>query len=133
MSTGKKRLGGMSREKLAFQSFGRTDSPAPTEAPAHEPDPPLEPSQDTPKKARQDKQPKQEKLTTVNIKVTESQQEWLAKTAKHVRANNDGPVPPGDRVYPQHLIQVAIDVLKSQPIDWDEIKTAEDLRRLLNL
>ena len=52
-----------------------------------------------------------EKLVTVNIKITKSQKDWLAQTATQVRDNNTQPVPPAERVYPQHLIGVAIDLL----------------------
>jgi hypothetical protein len=93
----------------------------------------------TPKEAKavQPVQPpieqEKEKLTTVNIKITRSQQDWLADTARLVRDNNDEPVPPADRVYPQHLIQVAIELLKSADVDWGQIKNVEDVRKYLSL
>jgi hypothetical protein len=70
---------------------------------------------------------------TVNIKILESQQEWLADTAKQVRQNNDAPVPASDRVYPQHLIQTAVELLKATDVNWDEIRSIQDLRKALNL
>lgn len=74
-----------------------------------------------------------EKLATVNIKVTKSQRDWLAETASQVRDNNSEPVPSKERVYPQHLIGVAIDLLRSQDLDWTQVKNVGDLREKLNL
>lgn len=74
-----------------------------------------------------------DKLTNVNIKISRNQQRWLQDTAQQVRDNNSDPVPPDQRVYPQHLIGVAIDLLKSQGIDWSEVRNAEELRDRLNL
>lgn len=74
-----------------------------------------------------------EKPVTVNIKISRSQHEWLLSTARTVRDNNSEPVPPGDRVFPQHLIGVAIELLQSSSVDWSQVKNVEDLRKLLNL
>lgn len=74
-----------------------------------------------------------EKLVTVNIKIREDQKKWLADTASQVRNNNSSPVPPSERVYPQHLIGVAIDLLQDADVDWGEIKNVEELRKHLNL
>jgi hypothetical protein len=76
---------------------------------------------------------KGEKLVTVNIKITKGQKDWLAETASFVRENNTEPVPPSERVYPQHLIGVAIELLRSADVDWSQIKNVEDLREQLNL
>ncbi len=73
------------------------------------------------------------KLVTVNVKITKAQKDWLAKTASQVRDNNLEPVPPALRVYPQHLIGVAIDLLQAAEVDWDKVKNVEDLREQLNL
>ncbi len=73
------------------------------------------------------------KLVNINIKVNKSQKDWLTDKAFEVRENNDDPVPPKERVYPQHLIGVAIALLQSQDIDWSEIKNEQQLRELLNL
>ena len=73
------------------------------------------------------------KLVTVNIKITKSQKDWLAETATEVRDNNTEPVPPAERVYPQHLIGVAIDLLNSAEVDWSDVKNLEDLREQLNI
>ena len=73
------------------------------------------------------------KLVTVNIKITKSQKDWLAETATEVRDNNTEPVPPAERVYPQHLIGVAIDLLNSAEVDWSEVKNVDDLREQLNI
>lgn len=77
------------------------------------------------------KQP--EIMVNVNIKMTQSQQEWLATTAKTVRRNNPLPVPAKERVYPQHLISLAVELLQSANVDWEEVKTRSDLRERLAL
>lgn len=82
------------------------------------------------------KKPKQsikDKPVTINIKITKSQKDWLSDTASMVRDNNSEPVPPSERVYPQHLIGVAIALLQSADIDWSQIKNEKELRELLNL
>ena len=72
-----------------------------------------------------------EMMVNVNIKMSQSQQEWLAATAKMVRRNNSLPVPAKERVYPQHLISLAVELLQSADVDWDEVKTIADLRERL--
>ena len=114
-----KRMGGMGK----LSDFGRT-------APA-EPVPPTPPIET--KKRVKKSVPKQERLVTVNIKVNESQQEWLADTAKQERRNNDEPVAAMDRVYPQHLIGIAIDLLKESDIDWGKVQNIQDLKKVLNI
>ncbi|MBW4455711.1 MAG: hypothetical protein KME55_25085 [Nostoc indistinguendum CM1-VF10] len=74
-----------------------------------------------------------EKPVTINIKITRTQHDWLTDTARTVRDNNTEAVPPGERVYPQHLIGVAIELLLSCEVDWSQIKNTEDLKQLLNL
>jgi hypothetical protein len=74
-----------------------------------------------------------EQLVTVNIKIRKDQKEWLTDTASTVRDNNTDPVAPSERVYPQHLIGVAIDLLQNIDINWDEVKNVEELRKHLNL
>jgi hypothetical protein len=74
-----------------------------------------------------------ERLITVNIKILETQQEWLANTAKRIRQGNDTPVLPGDRVYPQHLIQTAIDLLMSTDLDWAQVRNVAELKQQLGL
>ena len=76
---------------------------------------------------------KKEQVVTVNIKIRKSQKEWLTDTASQVRENNTEPVPPSQRVYPQHLIGVAIDFLEAAGVNWDEVKNIEELREKLNL
>lgn len=116
-------MGGMSK----LSQFSTTPA-----APESEPEQPPARKPKTADKTK-GKAPKQNKLITVNIKIGEHQQEWLASTARQVRSNNDDPVPPADRVYPQHLIQMAIDLLKAAEVDWEEIRNADDLRKALNL
>ena len=70
-------------------------------------------------------------MVNVNIKMSQSQQEWLAATAKTVRRNNSLPVPAKERVYPQHLISLAVELLQSANVDWEEVKTISDLRERL--
>lgn len=118
-----KRMGGMGK----LSDFGRT-------VPAATPEPTLTSSQPTePQKRAKKSDPKQERLVTVNIKVNESQQEWLADTAKQVRRNNTEPVAAIDRVYPQHLIGIAIDLLKESDIDWGKVQNIQDLRKVLDI
>lgn len=76
---------------------------------------------------------KGEKPATVNIQISKTQKDWLAKTASQVRENNTEPVPPSERVYPQHLIGVAIELLRSADVDWNLVQNVEDLRRMLSL
>lgn len=82
---------------------------------------------------KQQPAPVKEKPVTVNIKISRSQHEWLTDTARTVRDNNTSPVPPGDRVYPQHLIGVAIELLQAGDIDWSEVRNVEDLKRSLDI
>lgn len=81
------------------------------------------------------KKPKktEDKPVTINIKIAKSQKEWLSQKASQVRDNNSEPVPPSQRVYPQHLIGVAIDLLQAADLDWGEIKNEQGLREQLNL
>ena len=69
----------------------------------------------------------------MNIKIRKDQKDWLTDTASQVRDNNLDPVPPAERVYPQHLIGVAIDLLEAADVDWDVVKNVEELREYLNL
>jgi hypothetical protein len=84
-------------------------------------------------KKRSTKSKPADPLTTVNIKIPRSAQRWLQDTAQQVRENNPEPVPPAQRVYPQHLIQAAIALLQAQDVDWGSVRNAEDLKGRLNL
>ena len=96
--------------------------------------PPTEPKTSTKAKAKVGKKTQaKEELVTVNIKIRKDQKAWLTDTASTVRNNNSEPVPPSERVYPQHLIGVAIDFLEAAGIDWDEVRNVEELREQLNL
>ncbi len=68
---------------------------------------------------------KTKQLTNINIKIPSSQRQWLANTARQVRQNNTKPVPPAQRVYPQHLVGIAIQLLQNTSID---IEAAHSLR-----
>lgn len=131
----KKRMGGMS-----LSSFAKT--PADTSEPAMGEDrsesiaKPLDNSEEAPtseKVKAKSKTKKQESYATLNIQIARQRQRWLQDTAQQVRDNSTEPVPPIERVYPCHLIEIAIDLLKSQDINWDEIKTAEGLRDRLKI
>jgi hypothetical protein len=80
--------------------------PPPPPAEVKSPPPPTEVK---PPPLAEAKQPaRSEKPVSINIKISRQQHEWLNDTARVVRDNNVNPVPPGDRVYPQHLVSVAI-------------------------
>lgn len=120
----KKRMGAMS-----LSSFGKTSSAGKEETST----PPVESTQ-KPEPAQKAKAGKKStaKTATLNIQVTRAQQRWLQNTAQDIRDNNDSPVPGPQRVYPVHLIQAAIDLLRTQDIEWDEIKDVEGLKDALN-
>lgn len=124
----KKRMGAMS-----LSSFGKTSTAGrdETSIPSVESTQKTEPAQ----KAKVGKKSiaKSEKTATLNIQVTRAQQRWLQNTAQDIRDNNDGPVPGPQRVYPVHLIQAAIDLLRTQDVEWDEIKDVEGLKDALSL
>ena len=132
-----KRMGGLGK----LSDFGRSTPTSPTSTTAPTPPEELKPPQpeieaigSPPPKPKEQKKPKKvEKPVTINIKIAREQQEWLANAARQVRDNNLDPVPANDRCYPQHLIQIAIDLLASAPVDWAEVRTPEDLRTRLNL
>jgi hypothetical protein len=128
-----KRMGGLGK----LSDFGKTNQPqsqieAKETEVSTEPQAPIEAA---PQAQQNTDKPQQseEKLVTVNIKITRSQQEWLSNTARDIRGNNSDPVPPSERVFPQHLIGVAIDLLESSDIDWNQIKNTEDLRKALKV
>jgi len=130
-----KRMGGMGR----LSDFGKTSQPQ-AEAEAEPPDQsPTVKTVSEPKIAAvstpqpNPKLKQRGNLVTLNIKIAQSQQEWLADMARNIRGNNSEPVLPGERVYPQHLIGVAIDLLESSGIDWDQIKNVHDLREVLKI
>jgi hypothetical protein len=120
----KSKMGGMG--KLS-QFSGIKQSPAPVDIEADR-----VPAQDPPVEAATLANSK-EKLVAVNFKITRNQQEWLADTARLVRDNNAQAVPPAERVYPQHLMGVAISLLQQADVDWSQIKNVEQLRKQLNL
>ncbi len=88
---------------------------------------------ETKAKVNKQQKKKQEQPVTVNIKIRKDQKAWLTDTAIQVRENNSEPVPPAERVYPQHLIGVAIDLLQAADVDWSQVKNVEELRKHLNL
>lgn len=126
MTTQSKRMGGLGK----LSDFGRTSQPEPPLETK-----PIRPLETKPIKSL-DPQPinsKQDQLVTINIKIPRSQQDWLANTARNIRDNNTAPVPASDRVYPQHLVQVAIDLLQNTDVDWSQITNVENLRKTLNI
>ncbi|MBD2111743.1 MULTISPECIES: hypothetical protein [Cyanophyceae] len=110
--------------------YGDNEAPPPAPQAPSEP-PPVDTSKPTPKRSTKSKPA--DSLTTVNIKIPRSQQRWLQDTAQQVRDNNPEPVPPPQRVYPQHLIQAAIALLEAQDVDWSAVRNVEELRDRLNL
>ena len=92
-----------------------------------------QPETTTQAKAKVGKKNQAKELVTVNIKIRKDQKEWLTDTASTVRNNNSEPVPPSERVYPQHLIGVAIDLLQNVDVDWGEVRNVEELREQLKL
>lgn len=134
----KKKMGGLGKlsqfsgirrqeEVRSQESEVESKLPETNPPPIQNPSPPTPPSE-----GGKSKIPNEDKLVTVNIKVTKSQRDWLAETASQVRDNNSEPVPSKERVYPQHLIGVAIDLLRSQDLDWTQVKNVGDLREKLN-
>ncbi|MEH1826805.1 MAG: hypothetical protein V7L22_15805 [Nostoc sp.] len=53
-------------------------------------------------------------------------------TARLVRDNNTETVQANERTDPQHLIQVAINLLKATGVDWQQVRNVQDLKTLLN-
>lgn len=115
-------------DDAATQDFSPPETSAPEPSPVATPKatPPV-----TPK--RRAKSRPADPLTTVNIKIPRSAQRWLQDTAQQIRENNPEPVPPAQRVYPQHLIQAAIMLLQAQDVDWESVRNVDDLRNELNL
>ena len=70
-------------------------------------------------------------LQPVNIKLPRSQREWLGKASQLVRDNNPTPVSGPDRVFPQHLITVAVELLQGADVEWSTVKSVQDLREQL--
>ena len=76
---------------------------------------------------------KSDRPKKINIDIGENRHNKLNELAARIRANNSAPVPPSERMYPIHLIQIAIDfLLNDVDLDWDEIQKPEDLREALN-
>jgi len=75
----------------------------------------------------------QDKPVTINIKIDRQLHNWLNTTARQIRENNTEPTTAEDRVFPQHLVNIAIQVLQKNDIDWTQIKSAKDLEKALNL
>ena len=124
------RMGGLGK----LSDFGQTKSPQPEPEPTASTESVSESEQaQKPPVGQKQQQPAHEKLVAINIKITRAQQRWLADTARTVRDNNNTPVAPSERVFPQHLIGVAIDLLQVTEIDWSQIKNLEDLRQQLKL
>ncbi|MBD1866895.1 hypothetical protein H6F95_06190 [Cyanobacteria bacterium FACHB-471] len=139
MMAERKRMGAMGK----LSDFGKTNAPGPPtkQTPVQQPAVEEQLSEveeqlsELPKtiEAPAQKPKPEDRLTTVNIKIYRSQHEWLNDTARQVRDNNESPVPAADRVYPQHLIQTAVELLRSSNVDWEQIKNIEDLKQFLNL
>lgn len=74
-----------------------------------------------------------QKPVTINIKISREQHVWLTDTARQVRENNLEPVLPSDRMFPQHLIGVAIELLRNSDINWSQVKSPDDLKSKLKV
>jgi len=135
-----KRMGGMKLGNFSGIKKPPIEPTKPSEpAPEAQIEPEVKPTEPKPVKTTKSeakvgkKNQAKEQLVTVNIKIRKDQKEWLTDTASTVRDNNTDPVAPSERVYPQHLIGVAIDFLEAAGIDWGEVKNVEELRERLNL
>jgi hypothetical protein len=116
-----------------LSDFGKTSAAPPTPEQPSAAAPAPEVLYETPKPSSAPTKPTAKVMTTVNIKLLRSQHEWLNDTARQIRDNNTNPVPASDRVYPQHLIQLAIDLIKSSDIDWEQVRSVEEIKQQLNL
>ncbi len=134
-----KRMGGMSLGNFSGIKKTKTEAAKQSKSETIEPgvkkteSEPVKTAESEAKVVKKTKARKKEQLVTVNIKIKKNQKEWLADTASTVRDNNTEPVPPAERVYPQHLIGVAIDLLQNVDVDWAKVKNVEELRKHLNL
>ncbi|MEO0869791.1 MAG: hypothetical protein AAFY17_15410 [Cyanobacteria bacterium J06642_11] len=63
----------------------------------------------------------------MSLKIPLIQHSWLTERAQQVRSNNVDPVPTGERVYPNQLIEVAIAYLMATDVDWAAIQSKDDL------
>ena len=122
------RMGGLGK----LSDFGKTSKPKQEPEPTSSPEKVSSSELEASPSVGQH-QPQPEKLVNINVKITRTSQTWLSQTARTVRDNNDTPVAPRLRVFPQHLIGVAIDLLHSTDIDWNTIRNIEDLRQQLKL
>ncbi len=123
------RMGGLGK----LSDFGKTSKPKQEPEATSSPEKVSSSELEVSPSVRQKQQSEQEKLVNINVKITRTSQTWLSQTARTVRDNNDTPVAPSVRVFPQHLIGVAIDLLHSTDIDWNTIRNIEDLRQQLKL
>ena len=138
MEMNDKRMGGMKLDNFSGIKKPKADestkSPEPTsEVKTESETKPVKTVNSEAKVVKKTKAKKKEQLVTVNIEIKKSQKEWLADTASMVRENNTELVPPAERVYSQHLISVAIDLLQYVDVDWNEVKNIEQLKELLKI
>ena len=129
MTTKRSRMGGLGK----LSDFGKTSLSQPEKESEPTESKQLGRSPDLKASPPDEQQPEPEKLVTINIKITRTQQSWLTETARKVRDNNETPVAPSERGFPQHLIGVAIDLLHDSDIDWSTVRNLEDLRQQLRL
>ena len=66
---------------------------------------------------------------TINIKISRQQQQWLTATAKTIRSNNPQPTTPNERIYPQHLISIAIELLQNAEVKWHRVENVADIEQ----
>jgi len=130
----KSRMGGLGK----LSDFGKTSKTQPQAEPIVVEEPKTEEvdavsTEPMPQHTAQKQADDKGKLVPINIKITRRQHEWLNDTARTVRENNSEPVPPNERVFPQHLIGVAIDLLQASGMNWSQVKNVDELRKVLNL
>jgi hypothetical protein len=93
----------------------------------------LVPASRTPRSTPKPGKASSDRPKKINIDIGERRHNRLNEIATRVRGNNSEPVAPSERMYPIHLIQIAIDfLLDGLDLDWDEIHKPEDLREALN-
>lgn len=68
----------------------------------------------------------------MNLDINRNHHRWLEETARKVRGNATTPTPAGERVYPKHLVNLAIELLSQSDINWNETACIEDIRNYLN-
>lgn len=118
--------------KKRLQSLSLNDfATSPTEAPATQNG--QSSGSKAPKVKKASKAKKKEQKSALNISIDRKLQRWLRDTAEDCRRNKAAPQAGEERVYPVHLIEVAIKLLQAQEIDWDDVSTIQQIEEKLGL